>query len=198
MRPLMNKEEGRERLLELGEILDRVEVSYFLILGTALGAYRDKGFVPTERDIDIGFLYEDFQERLQPMISFLQEAQWSVRLESKPFDRTRVLFAEKNGVKADLVSYVKYKDKRFCHNTDPSLTYAIVHDAELLEQRELVSMFDRFWDVPSPCDVYLGLEYGTHDWKEARDTHLSKTRVANFLDKEGINNDYLQQLDLSK
>ena len=75
MRPLMNKEEGRERLLELGEILDRVEVSYFLILGTALGAYRDKGFVPTERDIDIGFLYEDFQERLQPMISFLQEAQ---------------------------------------------------------------------------------------------------------------------------
>ena len=51
-------ENGRRLLLETADILDELGIRFFLIQGTALGAYRDHGFTPTEADIDFGVLVE--------------------------------------------------------------------------------------------------------------------------------------------
>jgi len=58
----MNKENGKKLLLEFANWLDEFEIPFFLIQGTALGAYRDKEFTPTEQDIDLGYLVEDLPE----------------------------------------------------------------------------------------------------------------------------------------
>lgn len=49
---------------EITEILDRENIQYFAIGGTALGAIRHNGFIPWDDDIDIGLLRPDYEKLL--------------------------------------------------------------------------------------------------------------------------------------
>ena len=51
------------------EKFERLDVKYFLISGNLLGAYRNKGFIPWDDDIDIGMIRNDFDK----LIKHLQE-----------------------------------------------------------------------------------------------------------------------------
>lgn len=71
---IMDREAGRRLFLELTEILTSLQAQFFLIQGTALGAYRDHDFVPEELDIDLGFLMENFSHRAGDIAKALREA----------------------------------------------------------------------------------------------------------------------------
>lgn len=187
----MDKEKGRVCLLQIHEVLSEMGINHFLILGTALGAHRDHGFVPTEKDIDIGFLQEEFTPRCGELAEKLCHYGYDVRLVSRPFQRCRVAFATRDKVKIDLVSYIKWKDKRFCSNSDPKTKpYSIVHDREMLETYEKIEVFGQTFLVPSPIERYLELEYGL-DWRTPRQDHKSRTRVYHYRTLEKIPNDLL-------
>jgi hypothetical protein len=50
-----------EMLLKVKELLDKNNIKFWLMAGTALGAYRDKSFVSWDtKDIDIGLYYKDY------------------------------------------------------------------------------------------------------------------------------------------
>lgn len=190
---MMDKEAGRQCLLEAAGILEKLEVLYFLIQGTALGAYRDKGFTPTEADIDFGFLQEHFGPRAGDVAKAFIEAGFDVRSFSLPFSRCRLLVVQRYGVKIDMVSYLLWKDKRFAATpVHPSVPdrYCIVHHRNMLETYELIGLFGHGFRVPSPVEEYLRLEYGD-DWRTPREDHVSRTRVYGFLEKEGIPSDLL-------
>lgn len=59
-------QEGQYNVLErIDECFKKINLEYFLIFGTLLGAVRHKGFVPWDDDIDIAILQEDFELLLQ-------------------------------------------------------------------------------------------------------------------------------------
>ncbi len=62
---IMNSVIAREMLLKMKEILDTNKISFFLLFGTLLGAYRGKAFIPYDSDVDIGLYYEDRDRVLQ-------------------------------------------------------------------------------------------------------------------------------------
>jgi phosphorylcholine metabolism protein LicD len=188
MRPTMNKAEGRRLLTEAKEILDRVGVPHFLIQGTALGAYRDNGFTPTERDIDIGFLQEEFEPFSLELFNEFASRGFKARLVSEPFKRNRSLKVKKNGIKIDMVAYLIWENFRFCSSLLEE--YSIVHPRQNLENYETVELFGMTFKVPSPIEVYLAHEYGP-DWETPTDTHISASRIYQFRKTEGIPNDLL-------
>lgn len=205
-REYMNKQVGKVVLLELCSILDSIiyhkgepghtssTLPYFLIQGTALGAYRDKGFVPTELDLDIGLLWEDFNNALPTLTGLLTLCGFTILASVvKPFTKCHTLVVKKAGIKADLVSYILNGNDRFAHSPiDPVNIlhpYAIVHRREMLENYDKVSMFGREFNVPHPIEEYLTLEYG--DWATPREDHISRTRVYDYIHKAQVNCEYL-------
>jgi hypothetical protein len=193
----MDHDAGRQCLLEMDDVLKMVGVPYFLMQGTALGAYRDKGFVPTERDIDIGVLYENLRPNAVRILVYLMSRGFDVEAFTMPFDRPKTLVAFKayqgNVAKVDIVGMVKWQGVRFTSTpVRPYIAepYALVHKAEAVENYRKVPLFGREFNIPLCIEQYLEAEYGP-DWKTPADDHVSRTRFYNFLESEGIPRDYL-------
>lgn len=194
----MNKETGRTVLLNFADILDSSGIPFFLIQGTALGAYRDQGFTPTEQDIDIGVLFEDFtQDKSADLIGTLLGFDYEIKTSRLPFTRTRLLTAKKSGCRVDVAAYMKWGDKRFATRTQdnrhlPELS--IVHDASMFEECVWVRVFGRTFRIPDPIEEYLELTYGK-DWKTPSEKHAlmeSSVCIRDFVKDNNIPLDLLE------
>lgn len=197
--PYLNHEAGRDCLLELDDVLQGVGCPYFLMQGTALGAYRDGGFTPTEKDIDLGILYEHLAPRVPQLVTGLCSRGFDIELISMPFTRVRTLVAFKayrgHVVKADIVGVVKWKGLRFNHTLLRDWTerpYALVHAATLVEKwRKTAVLWGREFNIPEDIETYLACEYGV-GWRVPADDHISRTRMYNFVEIEGIPLNWLE------
>lgn len=185
---------ARHLLLKLADILDVCEVPFFLMQGTALGAYRDKDFTPTELDIDFGILQEHLNEKVDILLPTLLKNNFDVVAITRPFTKVRTLVARAGWIHADLVGFSRWNGKRFaCSPDEPKHVlkpYAIVHEANLLETYQSLEFFGRTFRVPNPIETYLRREYD--DWKTPREDHESRTRVYDFVTRENIPHNLLE------
>jgi len=190
---LMNKQAGRLALFAIADILESLEIPFFLMQGTALGAHRDASFVPAEKDIDLGILQEHLSPASLPLLESLIRNGCDTETFSEPFSCIRTIVAYIHNVKVDLVGMAAWGDCRFTATpVRPWVRehYALVHDAQIIDTLEPIELFGRSFWVPSPIETYLEREYGP-GWRVPADDHVSRTRVYNFLAKEGIPHDFL-------
>lgn len=188
---MMNHEAGKVCLFRAADILESLGVPFFLMQGTALGAYRDRGFVPTERDVDFGVLIENMIHAAGQIAMALVNDGCEIESWGRPFGRIRTIVAKIGGAKIDIVGFHKWNGKRF--GTSPEnqwvpTPYSIVHDAALLENYQQIELFGRTFNIPSPIETYLEREYGA-DWRTPKDDHVSRTRIYNFTRDNGITDD---------
>ena len=59
------KKEGKKALLEIKKVFKDLNIEWFLVYGTLLGAYREKDFISHDIDIDIGVFFEDFNKNIE-------------------------------------------------------------------------------------------------------------------------------------
>jgi len=195
---IMNKEIGKITLFNFTDILDSLGIPFFLIQGTALGAYRDRGFTPTEQDIDIGVLFEDFtQDRLTSLYRTLIVFNYEIQTFNLPFTRARLLTAKKSGCRVDVAAYMKWGDKRFATRTQDNRNLpelSIVHDASMFEECRWIRVFGRTFRVPGDIEKYLELTYG--DWKTPSEKHAlmeSSVCIKDFVKDNNIPLDLLEK-----
>lgn len=192
----MNRERAKDTLLEIGSLLDAINLPFFLIQGTALGAYRDAGFVPGERDIDLGVLFEDLAGRQDEVTRELWKRSFHVRQIIEPFNQARTIVADRLDVKIDLVGMIRHEQYRFTATPIDFLSvgsrpYAIVHPRLTMENWTKVAMFGRQWNVPHPIEGYLESEYGP-EWKTPKDDSVSRLRNYKFMKERSIGRGYLE------
>jgi phosphorylcholine metabolism protein LicD len=188
----MDRKLAKQLLLDVANILDQLQIPFFLMQGTALGAYRDHGFVPTEKDIDLGVLQEYLTSDAVQLLTreFIQQ-RYDVELFVQPFSYVRTMVLWGQNCKLDLVGWTKCNEKRFTATPVREWIdkpYAIVHNSQMLESYQELEMFGRMWKVPSPIEEYLVLEYGS-SWKTPQEDHISRTRIYNYLEQEGLPSD---------
>ena len=49
-----------ELLKRFDEVCTKYSITYFAVMGTAIGAIRHKGFIPWDDDIDVGIMFDDY------------------------------------------------------------------------------------------------------------------------------------------
>jgi len=184
-RPPLNPVIAKDVLFEVADILDECGLPFFLICGTALGAHRDKGFAPSDNDIDLGYLIEDMTGNVDSITSGFESAGFGVShvLQGTTDKReTRAFCVDKNGVHVDLVGWSKNRNDRYIMAS--SKNRALVHPAKVIENPSPVVMFGRTFMMPSPHETYLRHEYGADFMTPKPDYHKSSSRINNYKPDE--------------
>lgn len=186
---MFDRQKAQKFLCELYARLSNGGYAPFLIQGTALGVYRDNGFTPTERDVDIGILSENWSA--SSLCMRLITYGFDVETITAPYKYARTIVARKYGIKADIVSFQEIQPPedirlRFALTpVDPvnvPKPYAIVHPAEMFESPYYqASCFGMTFNLPAPIVPYLIREYG-EGWQTPREDHVSRARVYGFAD----------------
>ncbi len=96
----------KEALREIGALLDKAGIPWWVDCGTCLGAFRYGGVIPWDEDLDVAVLRADF-DRVQQALSALDPVQymvqdWSTR--SKPKSYMKV-FVRKTGKLIDIYGF---------------------------------------------------------------------------------------------
>lgn len=193
----MDRKAAECMLVELTTYFDAYQLPYFLSYGTALGAYRDNGFTPTEADIDIGFLSEDFVPRVANIARELIIKGYDIECTyTKPFTKCWAMSVRKHGIKADLVSVIPFVDQihsgqRLRIEPAASQPGAFgLYPAELVENHKYIHIFGTQMRVPFRIVQYLTLIY--EDWKTPRHDHTHHHVHPNFQATRAVPEDLLE------
>jgi hypothetical protein len=158
----MSKAQSIENLREAKQILDELDLPFFLCLGTALGAYRDHDFCEgDEGDIDLG-LHKDyyiFAEDIKELFfkgGFVLRGQYEHPLNIAP-----ELSFTRNDCHVDIFFFTPIEDMfAWTFYSEPPQVRMIDN---FFEKFDDIEFFGMQFKVPSPIESYLEANYG--DWK---------------------------------
>lgn len=153
------------------EVTENMPCNFFLMQGTALGAYRDQAFIPYHFDIDLGVLHEDMD--VSALDTKFRRMGYERTWVKKPFNTNHGLKLDKEGIHVDIGGWQKHNGFRYL--TSSIKEYCIVQPASYIETYETVVFLGRRLLVPHPVEAYLEIEYGS-DWRTPKDDSKSKSR----------------------
>lgn len=107
---------GLDTLVEADKVVSSLGGKMFLCFGTLLGAYRDKGFIAHDCDLDVGLF---FTERPSELKEKLEEAGFKLKRQFY-FKKTNQVIEEQfdyKGVNIDFFYYFEDGDNCYCHIT---------------------------------------------------------------------------------
>lgn len=172
----MNKLVAKETLFAVADALDSLNIPFFLICGTALGAFRDHDFCRLDSDIDLGVLCEDIEGREDELLKTCTAFGLSARWIENGDPLHRAFSVKRPGVHADIVGFRKAGSERYIR--DSHRRYALVYSSYLLENARPIEFLGRTFRIPNPPETYLRREYGEYEVES--DTHVSLTRVYGY------------------
>ena len=166
------KKNGLETFKELGNILNKCNIQYWLCYGTLLGYVRENGLLKHDFDFDIGVWYSDYSTKLEKKLmesGFSLIHQFKAEGKYEAFEQT----FEKNGISIDIFYHYCDDTKIWTH-----VFYRELEDIDLVKKGlyrirkldypkcslEKISFLGINAYIPANKEQYLEEIYGA-DWK---------------------------------
>jgi len=151
-------------LFRVIDVLEKYKVPYCLVEGTLLGMTRENGFIPWDKDIDIGVRHED----LIPKMAQLQKvfsAYFSVHILDFPYAYPREFHLRAQGYQIDIINYDtgEYHDRPVRFNVIHDQYASSYHATELFDEYKPFKFLGRTLYLPKDPERYLIETYG-HEW----------------------------------
>ena len=150
----------KEEFLKICDILDKLNINYFLQTGVLLGAMREKNFIKWDWGVDISVFFDELLNNINSIATSLEGAGFKIlRIEKKEKD-CKIYFIGKypkdvTGFTIFGWSYSSIKDVYWRSNyTVPS---------KFLNNFSSIELFGRKFKCPENPEEYLTYAYG--DWK---------------------------------
>lgn len=153
------KEQATKNILDIKEILDRLEITFWLEAGTLLGAVRDKDFcTDDEDDIDLS-TWENYLQFKEEIVKSAEEIGFTLLFDweleiclERGGSRVDIFFNRKNGKEAYRHLYSGLKIERY-----------LVVPVKYYEKLGSIIFKGKRFNTPGMVKEYLTIKYG--DWR---------------------------------
>ena len=154
----MNMREAEKVLLQIRQLMDDLNIIFFLRHGTCLGAVRDGELIPWDDDIDIGSIIgmnNLDEESIYAAVNAFKTAGFEAKILQTNFHIGVEM--SKSGIPIDWTCYKIIEENIFQYP-------AIKIPVHLYKNLETAYLLDKTFFVPNPPEEYLTLKYGS-EWR---------------------------------
>ncbi|MBR1514875.1 MAG: LicD family protein [Bacteroidales bacterium] len=166
------KKNGLKVLKKIDEVLTKEGVTPFFVFGLLLGAYREKGFIPYDYDLDIGIMDSERPENLLDIMrrnGFVLKRQFyfkdsgRISIEQFEYDKVPVdfyyFFEKDENTIATIVSYKhEYKDWKEANETDGFPSEIITAEKTTFSRKDFLGIQ---FNMPDNAASWLAGFYGS-------------------------------------
>ena len=177
----------KNEFLKICDILDQLNINYFLQTGVLLGAIREQNFIKWDWGADISVFSNEFLHKIDPLTEVLRNSGFKILSVNKQKDNLKIFFRGKyplevTGYTVFGWNYSKIKDVYW--RTD------YVVPSKFLNNFSTVELFGRKFNCPYMPEEYLTYAYG--DWvKPLRTSNKKIYNADNYYNKK---NTFLRNL----
>jgi hypothetical protein len=147
--------------LKICEILNKLDINYFLITGVLLGAIRENDFIPWDWDVELSVFSDEVPEKFDLLIDEIKTSGFTIEKYYKELSMLKIDFVGKlpqettaytiNGWNHDKIKNIFWRR-----------TYKIP-DHFLLNMKK-IHFFEKYHFAPYPPEKFLEYQYG--NWKK--------------------------------
>ncbi len=171
----------KKEFLKICNLLDKLEINYFLAAGTLLGAIRHKGFIPWDWDVELSVHADEVQIKMDLLIAEIKNSGFTIEKYYKELSRLKIDFIGKLPKET-----TGYTIQGWNHNKEDKIFWRnkFKIPEHLLSKMTKIKLFDKYHLVPDPPENYLTHQYG--DWKKplrTSDKNIYLTRKFSGISK---------------
>ena len=151
--------------LKICNLLDKLEIRYFLQGGVLLGAIRHNGFIPWDWDAELSVFSNEVNEKMDLLIKEIKTSGFVIEYYSKELSTLKVDFVGK--LPRDVT---RYTIMGWNHNKKEKIFWRKQYKIpdHFLINMQKIKLFDKYHFAHYPPEKYLEYQYG--DWKKPLQT----------------------------
>ena len=155
----------KHEFLKICEILNKLNINYFLQTGILLGAIRQNDFIPWDWDVELSVFSEEVVEKMDIIISELNIGGFTISKHYRELSRLKIDFFGKLPIDT-----TAYTIQGWSHDKKKKIFWRNKYKVpdHLFAKMSKIKFFNKYHLAPSPPENYLTHQYG--DWQKPLQT----------------------------
>jgi hypothetical protein len=165
----------RKVFFELDDLLRKLDVPFFLCLGTLLGAVRERDFIAWDWDVELGVKTADIFGKKEGLMRALEAAGFTIKKTDFSYENFKVDVAKYDSPEASSYTIMGWHRTQECWRRNKLLM-----PAAFLDTLDSIEFLGQRFACPREPERYLEFQYGK-DWrtpKRSDDPEEYWTRVS--------------------